>query len=207
MTIPNYLATFRQAVREREASEKGSTLISSISFISYPEAFQSGDGQSKAPQTGRLKRIGGAYEKNELNEKRVAPSFPYADALDQLDRRCPDYVDPQRWQQCIADASRFIASWGDKAQVLGWTADELFGLHSPPAKPHPSYSRLSRYDATGLLWLLQDRRVIALTANTAAISTPSGGTLTYRKLSKPAFGPIGDSLDDFTGGDPPPEAA
>jgi hypothetical protein len=83
----------------------------------------------------------------------------------------------------------------------------LFGLHEPPAKPHPSYSRLSRYDATGLLWLLQGRRVIALAETTAAISTPSGGTVTYRKLRKPAYGPLGDSLDDFTGGDPPPKAA
>jgi hypothetical protein len=206
VTIPNYLATFRQAVREREASEKSPTLISSISFISSPGPSQSGDGQSKAPQTGQLKRIGGAYEKNELNEKRVAPSFPYADALDHLDRRCPDHIEAKRWQQCVVDASRFIASWGDKALALGWTADELFGLHSSPARPRPSYSRLSRYDHTGLLWLLQGCRVIALTNTTAAISTPSGGTLTYRKLRKPAFGPLGDSLDDFTGGDGP-EAA
>jgi hypothetical protein len=38
------------------------------------------------------------------------------------------------------------------------------------------------------------------------ILTPSGGTVTYRKLRKPAYGPLGDSLDDFSGGDPP-EAA
>jgi hypothetical protein len=65
---------------------------------------------------------------------------------------------------------------------------------------------LSRYDHAGLLWLLQGSRVIALTDSTAAIEKPSGAIVTYRKLRKPALGPLGDSLDDFTGGDGP-EAA
>jgi hypothetical protein len=29
----------------------------------------------------------------------------------------------------------------------------LFGLHTPPDNPRPSYRRLSRYDHTGLIWL------------------------------------------------------
>jgi hypothetical protein len=126
--------------------------------------------------------------------------------LAHLERRCPDHIEVKRWQQCVRDASRFLGSWGDKAAALGWTSWDLFGLHKPPTKPHPAYSRLSRYDDTGLLWLLGGRRVIALTANTAVIATPSGGTVTYRKLRKPAYGPLGDSIDDFTSGDGP-EAA
>jgi hypothetical protein len=129
-------------------------------------------------------------------ESPAAEPFPFADALDALDRRCPDHVEPERWQQCIRDAARFLASWGDKALALGWTADELFGLHDPPARPHPSYHRLSRYDCTGLLWLLHGRRVVVLTADTVAIETPSG-IVVYRKHNKPALGPLGDSLDDF----------
>jgi hypothetical protein len=35
-------------------------------------------------------------------------------------------------------------------------------------------SRLSRYDETGLIWLLEGRKVLALTAETAAIHNPSG---------------------------------
>jgi hypothetical protein len=96
------------------------------------------------------------------------------------------------------DARRFPASWGDEPDALGWTAGELFGLHKPPASPHPSYSRLSRYDCTGLLWLLQGRRVVALTADTAAIQNPNtGNTLVYRKAREPAYGPLGDSLGRF----------
>jgi hypothetical protein len=122
--------------------------------------------------------------------------FPYAEALNELERGCPDYVEAERWQQCVTDAQRFLAAWGDKAVALGWTAAELFGLHQPPAKPHPSYSRLSRYNCIGLLWLLQGREVIALTDTTATIRTRSGGSVTYRKHRKPALGPLGDSLDD-----------
>jgi hypothetical protein len=123
-------------------------------------------------------------------------AFPYAEALDDLERRIPDYVEPGRWQQCLDDTQRFIADWGAQAEALGWTADELLGLHEPPANPHLSYSRLSRYDATGLIWGLCGRRVIALTEDTAAVET-SSGALIYRKHRKPAFGPLGDSLDDF----------
>ena len=36
-----------------------------------------------------------------------------------------------------------------------------------------------------------------MTAATATITTPSGSALVYSKLRKPAFGPVGDSLDDF----------
>jgi hypothetical protein len=70
--------------------------------------------------------------------------------------------------------------------------------HQQPANPHPSYNRLSRYDATGLIWLLERRKVIALTADTASIRNPKTGTVTaYRKHHKPGLGPLGDSLDDF----------
>ena len=127
----------------------------------------------------------------------VAAPFPYAEALDQLERECPDYVDAERWQHCLIDAQRFLAEWGEKAAALGWTAHDLFGLAPIPDKPKLSFERLSRYDATGLIWLLGGRRVIAMTDSTAAIEPASGGTLTYRRYNKPALGPIGDSLDDM----------
>jgi hypothetical protein len=72
----------------------------------------------------------------------------------------------------------------------------LFGLHTPPERPAANYRRLSRYDETGLIWLLRGRPVVALTATTAVIQGATG-ILTYRKLNKPALGPLGDSLDDI----------
>jgi hypothetical protein len=50
-------------------------------------------------------------------------------------------------------------------------------------------NRLSRYDVTGLCWLLEGRPVVALTADTAAIGNPTGNITTYRRFNKPSYGP------------------
>jgi hypothetical protein len=125
-------------------------------------------------------------------------ALPYGCVLDVLDSRCPEHVEHDRWRQAVEDAKRFLASWGEQAQELGWTSRDLFGLHKPPENPHPSYRRLSRYDETGLVWLLEGREVIALTSDTAAIRWASGTVTVYRKNNKPALGPVGDSLEDQT---------
>lgn len=117
--------------------------------------------------------------------------------LEELERRCPLYIDLADWEQAVGDGREFLARWGQQADALGWTAHDLFGLHPIPERPVASYRRLSRYDCTGLVWLLQGRHVVALTADTAAIQTESGGILAYRKNNKPAYGPLGDSLDDM----------
>jgi hypothetical protein len=114
-----------------------------------------------------------------------------------LQLRPPALVEVERWRQCVADGKRFLAKWGEQAEALGWTSADLFGLHTPPERPHPSYNRLSRYDCTGLCWLLQGRAVVALTTDTAAIENRTGNVTTYRRHNKPALGPLGDSLDDF----------
>ena len=72
-------------------------------------------------------------------------------------------------------------------------------MHTPPERAAASYWRLAIYEHTGLVWLLQGRPVVALTAETAAIQTASGGILTYRKHNKPALGPLGNSLDELGG--------
>jgi hypothetical protein len=118
----------------------------------------------------------------------------------ELQRRRPLYVEPSDWQRAIEDGLKFLATWGEQAQALGWTERELFGLHPVPARPVANYSRLCRYDETGLIWLLRGRPVVALTATTAAILHPSGHVTTYRKRDKPALGPLGDSLEDLDAG-------
>ena len=122
---------------------------------------------------------------------------PSALVLAMLQEHCPDHVERGRWQQAIEDGRGFLETWGQQAESLGWTSRDLFGLHMPPAQPHPSYRRLSRYDETGLIWLLQGRPVVALTDTTAAIESPTGAITVYRRYDKPALGPVGDSLDDF----------
>jgi hypothetical protein len=123
---------------------------------------------------------------------------PAVSVLARLESRCPELVDYDRWQQCVDDGRAFLSRWGEQAEALGWTARDLFGLQTPPAKPHPSYSRLSRYDETGLCWLLDGREVVALTADTATVRNPKTSNLTvYRRHNKPALGPLGDGLEDL----------
>ena len=110
----------------------------------------------------------------------------------------PAHIPVERWQQAVEDSRSFLHKWGEQAELLDWDWGDLFGLDIQPADPHPSYSRLSRYDNTGLCWLLQGKEVIAMTADTATIRNPSTGAITiYRRFNKPALGPAGDSLDDF----------
>jgi hypothetical protein len=171
MTVPKYLETFRQAIREAQAREKSEVSekrgegegLNSLNTLISPLRF------------GRLGRT-----------------------LSVLEAHCPDHVPVDRWERAIEDGRTFLAKWGEQAQALGWTEADLFGLHTPPATPHPSYRRLSRYDATGLIWFLERREVAALTDTTASIRNPKSGSVTvYRKHNKPAYGPLGDSLDDF----------
>jgi hypothetical protein len=116
--------------------------------------------------------------------------------LEFLDERCPDQVDQDRWQLAVDDGRRFLTTWGAQAELLGWTVRDLFGLHTPPDRPAPNYRRLSRYDATGLIWLLHGEEVIALTRDTAAILRPSGSVTVYRKNNKLTFC-FGEGQDNF----------
>src|SRR5262249_21061324 len=85
---------------------------------------------------------------------------------------------------------RFLGQWGAQAEALGWTARDLFGLAAIPAKPHQSYRRLSRYDETGLIWLLCGRQVLALTESTAVGESQTRTATVYRRHNKPALGPL-----------------
>jgi hypothetical protein len=89
-----------------------------------------------------------------------------------------------------------FSEYGARRLRLGWTSRDLFGLHQVPDKPAPDYRRLIRYDETGLIWLLQGRPVVALTANIAAIENPTGAVTVYYKIDKSVLGLLGDNLDD-----------
>jgi hypothetical protein len=129
--------------------------------------------------------------------KRGSEQNPYGSIIAALEARCPDLVPVDRWQKAVADGKTFLARWGEQAHALGWTAKDLFGLLPVPEHAKPSFNRLSRYDETGLIWLLDGRRVVALSEDRAAVQSPSGNATIYRKLNKPALGPVGDSLDDL----------
>ena len=157
--------------------------------------FDEGLSRAEAEAIARREMMAGVYDDMQAARDPVS----YASALAALRANCPAHVPEDRWYQAIVDATAFTSKWGAQAQVFGWTDRELFGLSDVPDRPRPKYQRLSRYDQTGLVWLLQGRRVVELTKDKAVIETATG-TVSYRRYNKPALGPLGDSLDDFASG-------
>jgi hypothetical protein len=99
----------------------------------------------------------------------------WAEGFARLDRaRPPDDVPQRRWLQFIDDCGTFLdGDWAATAQALGWDAANLFGCD----RDRP----FARVDRMGLLWLLNGRRVVALTADAAIIEAPNGSRLIYRR--------------------------
>lgn len=155
------------------------------------EALRLANGELHKMQEMQKIDLGGSQEDLPLQTAR-----PHDTVMAALRARCPDYVPGDRWQQAVQDADSFLSTWGAQAHTLGWTVRELFGLHPVSERPAPTFRRLSRYDTTGLIWLIQGRPVIGLTETEAAIQS-AGAVVMYRKHRKPAFGPLGDSLDDM----------
>ena len=77
------------------------------------------------------KEDGAELQTHRAGQRFEPSSAPFAEALAALERACPDYVEANRWWQAIEDGRRFLARWGDQAVALGWTAEDLFGLHTP----------------------------------------------------------------------------
>jgi hypothetical protein len=103
----------------------------------------------------------------------------YARAFGDIRANRPADVPRKRWDQFINDAGLFLDSFGQEATQLGWTADELFGLH--PTTP------VARYGMMGLIWMLRGERVTELTAKLARISD---GLAFYRRPGKPSRCPV-----------------
>src|SRR5262249_22006110 len=49
-----------------------------------------------------------------------------------LQLKPPAMVGVSRWRQCVEDGRAFLHQWGSQAEVLGWDARDLFGLHPVP---------------------------------------------------------------------------
>jgi hypothetical protein len=163
-------------------------------FVSFVSAGNSPISGFEIPKSAPC---GNRQNRQNLPGYQATPRGGLHRVLDVLDSSCPDHIDHDTWRAAVEDGRRFLATWGEQAERLGWAARHLFGLFPVPENPHPSFSRLSRYEHTGLIWLLHGCPVIALTEATAAIQNPSGAITIYRKHNKPALGPTGDSLEDL----------
>jgi hypothetical protein len=80
-------------------------------------------------------------------------------------------MSPLHWSQFVRDARRFLAEWGAEAARLGWSAEDLFGVH--PLAPE------ARYDVMGIVPLIRGNEVVAISEQRATIRVSGGGLLTY----------------------------
>src|SRR5262245_56366178 len=117
-----------------------------------------------------------------------------------------DYSTSAKWLELLKEIAPEVA----RVAVLyhprnpgGLPMFTAIQVMAPMLRVELSAAAVSRYDETGLIWLLCGREVVALTEATAAIQNQTGNVTTYRRHNKPAFGPLGDSLNDF---DPPTAA-
>ena len=84
----------------------------------------------------------------------------------------PSNVPDRRWQQAVDAAGRFADSWAAKASALGWTTLDIFGVDrlAPEGALH----------TTGLIWLLQDKVIVAISEDAVIVETVNGVRQTYR---------------------------
>jgi hypothetical protein len=66
----------------------------------------------------------------------------------------------EAWRQAQADGYEFAEKWGRQAVDLGWTEENLIGL----------------------IWSLQGRQVVAMTARRAILMSTGGGVTFYRRM-------------------------
>ena len=83
----------------------------------------------------------------------------------------PDSIPMVVWRQVVFDAERLLSNWGGQAAALGWSTMDFFGVH----RTRP----LARYDAMGLVMVLNGSNVAALTQADAKIKTRRGAIQTY----------------------------
>jgi hypothetical protein len=136
MTMGRYLEIFRRTPTGREIGEEGEKSDRSTTYLRDKVDFFR-NRQDVGDQVGEIRCT--SFAANPLAEDvfRISRFFR---AFQELERRCPAHVDPADWVQALEDARKFLASWGQQAEALGWTARDLFGLHAVPERPSATYT-------------------------------------------------------------------
>ena len=79
---------------------------------------------------------------------------------------------PQRWAAARLGLQNFVVrNWGDQAILLGWSIQELYNVPELWGQIH----------LTGAALLLDDRKVVAITAELIATASPRGVVLKFRR--------------------------
>jgi hypothetical protein len=99
----------------------------------------------------------------------------WAEGIAKLDPNYPPAdVPARRWLVFISDCGQFLGgAFAAQAAALGWTALDIFGCD----RDRP----FAWIDQTGLLWLFNGKRLIAMSDNTATLETNTGARQTWRR--------------------------
>lgn len=151
-------------------------------FREGSDAFQSranSDDSSNSPPIDAFDAIGTAPE---LQKEGASEDFEERAAIIEFDagvprewaegyaRLCtiprdPDFTE-ERWLRLIDDSGRFLDRWAVQVAAMGWRTLEVFGVH--PDKPD------ARTDLKGLVPFIDGREVVAVSADSVTVQTPSG---------------------------------
>jgi len=92
----------------------------------------------------------------------------------------PTGIPRAQWTKIIATAGTIVERWGSQLAALGWSSADVFG-----ADPKAPWQRL---DCMGLIPLLGDSDVVAVTAEAAILKTGSAATQRfYRRRPAPGL--------------------
>jgi hypothetical protein len=127
---------------------------------------------NQSQPTGHVSTLAGAPSDVYDFEERVAIAIydggipeAYADAFAQLQIAQPIGVPHLQWQRAIGDAGRFLDQWGNVAEKLQWSAQDIF---KKPAAPTATTLPLD-LAAVGLCWVIDGQNVVALDACSVTI--------------------------------------
>ena len=89
----------------------------------------------------------------------------------------PNGFSPERWQRIVDAAGVFLDRWAAEAIRCGWSDLDVFGCN--PVRPD------ARFDAMGLVLLLDRREVAGIDEHGADLVTQTGTTQRYRRRVVP----------------------
>jgi hypothetical protein len=89
----------------------------------------------------------------------------------------PTGISAERWRRIIDAAGKFLDTWTGAAIACGWGGLDLFGCH--PTRPN------ARFDAMGLVLLLDRCEVVGIDEQGADLVTTAGARQRYRRRPLP----------------------
>jgi hypothetical protein len=123
------------------------------------------------PSSGYVtKNRSAVFDAYDVNERSAIAIYDggipkvYAEAFARLQIAQPIGVPHHQWLQAIDDAGRFLDQWGEEAERLNWSSENIFKTPAVPTAIPPS-----DVCAVGLCWLLEGADVAALNAATASL--------------------------------------